>query len=79
MAPDLSEKLLGIDIDGADRAGGSDDDTDDDRTTLRITRDVGEIFGVDQRTYTLETDDVVTLPAENATPLVQQDAAEKLE
>ena len=63
----------------ADHSEPTDDDTDDDRTTLRITRDVGEIFGVDQRTYTLETDDVVTLPAENATPLVQQDAAEKLE
>jgi DNA replication factor GINS len=82
------------DVDAADLMGGEDgavedtdpqadgestDDAEEDRTTVRITRDVGEIFGVDQRTYTLETDDVVTLPAENAAPLVQQDAAEPLE
>jgi DNA replication factor GINS len=50
-----------------------------DRRTVRITRDVGEIFGVDERTYTLESDDVVTLPSENAAPLVERDAAEPLE
>jgi DNA replication factor GINS len=50
-----------------------------DRRTVRITDDVGEIFGVDQREYDLSTDDVVTLPADNADPLVEQDAAEPLE
>ncbi|GCF12709.1 hypothetical protein Harman_06440 [Haloarcula mannanilytica] len=52
---------------------------DVDRRTVRITDDVGEIFGVDQREYDLSTDDVVTLPADNADPLVEQDAAEPLE
>ncbi|NHX38795.1 MULTISPECIES: hypothetical protein [Haloarcula] len=52
---------------------------DVDRRTVRITDDVGEIFGVDQREYDLSTDDVVTLPADNANPLVEQDAAEPLE
>lgn len=49
------------------------------RTTVRITRDVGEIFGVDDRAYDLSADDVVTLPEANAEPLVADDAAEPLE
>lgn len=68
-------------------APGSDSPSDEDgsepreveRTTVRITRDVGEIFGVDERTYELSSDEVVTLPAANADPLVERDAAEKLE
>ncbi|QLG62625.1 DNA replication complex subunit Gins51 [Halorarum salinum] len=51
----------------------------EDRTTVRITRDVGEILGVDDREYDLESEDVVTLPAANADPLVDRDAAEPLE
>ncbi|PSP55548.1 hypothetical protein BRC82_05050 [Halobacteriales archaeon QS_1_67_19] len=50
-----------------------------ERTTVRITDEVGEIFGVDERTYDLEPEDVVTLPAANADPLVERDAAERLE
>ncbi|WP_336338126.1 hypothetical protein [Haloarcula brevis] len=61
----------------ADSAGSGADDVD--RRTVRITDDVGEIFGVDQREYDLSTDDVVTLPADNADPLVERDAAEPLE
>ncbi|WP_226021441.1 hypothetical protein [Halomicrobium salinisoli] len=56
-----------------------DEGPDVDRATVRITDDVGEIFGVDQREYDLSTDDVVTLPEENAAPLVARDAAERLE
>ncbi|AZH26376.1 hypothetical protein [Haloplanus aerogenes] len=54
-------------------------DTETDRTTLRITRDVGEIFGVDEREYDLASEDVVTLPTPNAEPLLERDAAERLE
>ena len=50
-----------------------------DRTTVRITRDVGEILGVDQRAYDLKREDVVTLPTPNAEPLVDRDAAERLD
>lgn len=50
-----------------------------ERTTVRITRHVGEIFGVDEREYVLEAEDVVALPTANAEPLVARDAAEKLE
>lgn len=50
-----------------------------ERTTVRITRNVGEIFGVDEREYVLEAEDVVALPTPNAEPLVARDAAEKLE
>jgi len=57
--------------------GATDDDTD--RTTVRITRDIGEIMGVDERTYHLASEDVVTLPEVNATPLLERDAAEQLE
>ncbi len=62
-----------------DRTDVADPDRSVDRVTVRITRDVGSILGVDDREYTLESDDVVTLPQANATPLVERDAAEPLE
>jgi DNA replication factor GINS len=49
-----------------------------DRETVRITADVGDIFGVDEREYDLAENDVVTLPEANAKPLVDRDAAERL-
>ncbi|MFC7079829.1 hypothetical protein [Halorussus caseinilyticus] len=62
---------------------GADDDDPlaglDERTTVRLTDDVGEIFGVDERTYELASEDVVTLPEANAEPLVERGAAERLE
>lgn len=60
---------------GPDRAT----DSGPDRQRLRITSDVGEIYGVDDRVYDLRTDDVVTLPTENADPLLERGAAERLE
>ncbi|OIB59273.1 hypothetical protein [Natrialba sp. SSL1] len=64
--------------------GGSDPDGNTetpavDRVTVKITEDVGNILGVDDREYTLASDDVVTLPEANATPLVEREAAEQLE
>ncbi|AXR77930.1 DNA replication complex subunit Gins51 [Natrarchaeobaculum sulfurireducens] len=53
--------------------------TDVDRATVRITQDLGSILGVDAREYVLETDDIVTLPEENAAPLIEREAAERLE
>ncbi len=50
-----------------------------DRVTLQITEDIGSILGVDDREYTLTADDVITLPEQNATPLVERDAAKPLE
>jgi len=50
-----------------------------ERRTVRITSDVGEILGVDDRTYDLMAEDVVTLPATNAEPLVERGAAETLQ
>ncbi|APW98310.1 hypothetical protein CHINAEXTREME_11125 [Halobiforma lacisalsi AJ5] len=72
------------DSDGENGDATGDRDTatrsdDVDRVTVRITQDVGSILGVDDREYTLSTDDVVTLPEQNATPLVDRDAAEPLE
>ncbi|SEL65309.1 DNA replication protein [Haloferax larsenii] len=62
---------------------GADDDPlaglVDDRETVRITADVGTILGIDDREYDLAREDVVTLPAANADPLVERGAAEKLE
>jgi DNA replication factor GINS len=49
------------------------------RTTVRITADVGDIFGVDGRAYDLSSEDVVTLPEENATVLTDSGQAERLE
>ena len=64
---------------GGDDAGGETPERDTERTTVRITRDVGEVFGADERTYRLASEDVVTLPAVNATPLLERDAAERLD
>jgi DNA replication factor GINS len=49
------------------------------RSTVRVTSDVGEVFGVDERVYTLESEDVVSLPEKTADALVAKDAAEPLE
>ncbi|AKH97916.1 DNA replication complex subunit Gins51 [Halanaeroarchaeum sulfurireducens] len=66
--------------DVGEAATQSDSAADDvETTTVRVTSDVGEIFGVDEREYSLYEDDVVQLPTENAEPLLERDAAEKLE
>ncbi|MFW5900363.1 MAG: hypothetical protein ACOCTH_01135 [Halodesulfurarchaeum sp.] len=57
----------------------TDEDSDLDRTTVRMTTDVGEIFGVDAQSYDLKRDDIVDLPRENADPLLDRDAAERVE
>lgn len=53
--------------------------SDVERELVRITEDVGAILGVDDREYDLAEDDVVTLPAANARPLIEQGVAERLE
>lgn len=60
-------------------ATGSDGAPLDTRTTVRVTGDVDEFYGVDQREYDLDQEDVVTLPAENAEPLVESGDAERLD
>jgi DNA replication factor GINS len=50
-----------------------------ERATVRITDDVGDIFGVDGRAYDLTAEDVVTLPEENATVLTEKGQAERLD
>lgn len=58
------------------------DDTatpDEERTTVRITRDLGEIIGIDDRTYHLAADDIVSLPKKNAQPLLTRGAAEQVD
>lgn len=52
---------------------------DHERITIRVTRDIGEIFGVDEREYDLASEDVVTLPTANAEPLIEHEAAERLD
>ncbi|MFC7078009.1 hypothetical protein [Haloarcula halophila] len=78
-AEDASSPESGPQSGGDPRPEPDGGETTVDRRTVRITADVGEIFGVDQREYDLSADDVVTLPADNADPLVEQDAAEPLE
>jgi DNA replication factor GINS len=67
--------------DAADASAVDDADSqrETERTTVRITRDVGEILGADERTYQLASEDVVTLPDVNVTPLLERDAAERLD
>lgn len=50
-----------------------------ERATIRVTDDVGEILGVDQRAYDLSENDVVVLPSPNVDPLVERGAASRLE
>jgi DNA replication factor GINS len=67
---------------GARAAAGdaaSAEEADLDRTTLRITADVGTVYGVDEREYDLAREDVVTLPTTNAEPLLRKDAAERID
>ncbi|MDZ7702154.1 MAG: hypothetical protein U5J98_08890 [Halobacteriales archaeon] len=52
---------------------------DADRLTVRITASVGEIYGVDDRVYTLDAEDVVSLPAPNAKPLLDRGAAQRVD
>ncbi|OLZ40833.1 hypothetical protein A6E15_07440 [Natrinema saccharevitans] len=65
----------------ADAGRGDEPATNDDvaRTTVRITDDIGSILGVDDREYTLTSDDIVELPEQNAAPFVERGAAERLE
>ncbi|QSG02737.1 DNA replication complex subunit Gins51 [Natranaeroarchaeum sulfidigenes] len=66
----------GTPTNGAEASPATDDT---DRTTVRITEEIGEIFGVDDREYELDAEDVVTLPTVNAEPLVEQDAAQRID
>ncbi|WP_323190269.1 hypothetical protein [Halostella sp. PRR32] len=67
--------------DSAASAGGAEADAgpETDRATVRITQDVGQILGIDEREYELAAEDVVQLPEQNVEPLVQRDAAERLD
>ena len=68
----------GVSPDGPADAAASEVAGDTDRVTVRITQDVGQILGVDEREYDLTAEDVVTLPEQNVEPLVQRDAAARL-
>lgn len=77
MAPADSDPAADAATDTNATQAGSD--LEADRTTVRITRDIGSILGVDEREYDLEAEDVVALPAENAGPLIERDAAEQID
>ena len=82
--PPGSEPAPGGDSSADEEPGAPDAEEEEaapdvERTTVRITADVGEIFGVDEREYHLEADQIVTLPSANAEPLLEQDAAERVE
>lgn len=72
--PDGGSTTVSPETDPADRAP---DDTG--RLTVRITDAVGEIYGVDDRVYTLDAEDVVTLPEANAKPLLERGAAQRVD
>lgn len=82
-SPDPGSESTGTRSETADSDSASTDSqsasADVERTTVRMTSDVGEIFGVDEEEYSLYENDVVTLPRENAEPLVERDAAEEVE
>jgi len=76
--PEDSEDESSEDSEGRSPDGSGTEGQSLERTRVQITTDVGEIFGVDERVYTLEADDVVSLPAQNAEPLLEKDAATRL-
>ncbi|MDV7351206.1 P-loop NTPase fold protein [Halorubrum distributum] len=49
--------------------------SDERRITVRILEPIGEIFGTDERVYTLQKSQIVSLPATNAIPLIERGAA----
>jgi len=51
----------------------------DERMEVRVTEGIETFVGVDDRDYDLAADDVVSLPAANATLLLERDVAEPLE
>lgn len=61
-----------------DSRGRPDGGAAENRTTVRITADVGQVLGMDDREYDLRSEDVVSLPEENADALLQREAAEEL-
>lgn len=61
-----------------DTRGRPDGGATEERTTVRITADVGRVLGMDDREYDLRSEDVVSLPEENADALLQREAAEEL-
>jgi DNA replication factor GINS len=74
----------GPDSAGSDAATGSDSSTGAgaesvDRSMVRITDDVGPIYGVEGREYELTENDVVTLPEPNVGPLLKKGAAERID
>ncbi|MFC6963581.1 hypothetical protein ACFQJ8_18005 [Halocatena marina] len=71
----------GVDAETVDSDAGNDATASSsiDRATVRITRDVGEILCVDNRAYNLSENDVVTLPKTNVGPLLEHDAAVRLD
>ena len=73
-----AKAVAGTDGAPAGPAEGTDDEGDDARTTVRVTEDVGRMLGVDDREYELKSDDVVSLPEDNADALLQREAAERL-
>nr|NIS33676.1 hypothetical protein [Actinomycetota bacterium] len=75
--PEASEPDPDPEPDGGSAAEPAGDD--EDRLTVRITAPVGEIYGVDDRVYTLDAEDVVTLPTPNAKPLLDRGAAQRID
>ena len=82
VASDEASHVVGSDDPGSDSSATASDASPDglsDRATVRITRNVGEIFGVDEREYNLTPETVVTLPEANADPLLERGAAERVD
>jgi DNA replication factor GINS len=75
---EVAATAAGKDAGPAGTSEGGDDEPVE-RTTIRVTADVGNIFGIDGRSYDLSAEDVVTLPASNAENLVSKDAAVRLD
>ncbi len=81
-SPQEKSPAAADDSGGDDGAGDQPRDAsidDVERELVRITDDIGDILGVDDREYDLSTDDVVTLPAANAEPLIEQGVAERVD
>ncbi len=80
-ATDADSTPTDAELSATDAGSTPTDETDTDvieRETVRVTREVGELLGVDNVRYELAPGDTVFLPTTNVEPLIENDAAERL-
>ena len=50
-----------------------------EKVTIEVVQEVGEIYGVDGNIYNLKKGEIITLPKENAQPLIKAEVVQVIE